>query len=103
MAVSHDALQNQSSSETGRRHTEVLDQHLASLGNILVLCNESPAVLERLPGRRVEQANAVVVAEASLLRNQFLDILNRGVGGHVDGWRELLDGLLGSYGKPNGN
>lgn len=38
-----------------------------------------------------------MVAEASLLRNQLLDIFNRSVGREVDGWGKLLDGLLGSY------
>lgn len=94
--VSHYILNRRKKSRISR-HTEIFHKHFACLGNILVLCNHSLAVLERLPGRCVEQANAVVVAEASLLRNQLLDIFNRGAGRDVNGWGKLLDALLRSY------
>jgi hypothetical protein len=80
----YDQRSNRFEEWDARRHTEILDEHFACLSNILVLGNHSLAVLERLPRRRVEQTDAVVVVDASLLGNQLLDIFDRGTGGEVD-------------------
>lgn len=55
------------------------------------------AVLERLFRLRIEDANAVVVADASLLRNEDLEVLDRRRGVNVDRRRKILDGLPRRY------
>lgn len=78
----------------GNLRAEVLDEHLAGGGDILLVKDAGLAVLERLPGRRVEEADAVVVANLGRLGDELLEVLDSGLGRELDRRREPLDGLL---------
>ena len=87
----------------GEWPTEVLDQELLLGEDTGFLANEGPSVLERLVGRGIEETDAVEVVAAGFVGNQDLDLLDRGIVGHLDGRRKLLDGLLGSVCEREGN
>lgn len=72
------ALGNVARGDTGR--TEVLDEDFARGGNALMAPHARLAVLERLFGRRVEEANTIEVANVGLLGNRNLEVLDRGLG-----------------------
>lgn len=77
-----------------RKRTEVLDEHLASVKYSGDVSDEGLAVLKRLPGGRVEETNAVEVANTGLLGNGLLHILDGRAGGQLDAGGETLDRLL---------
>lgn len=77
-----------------RKRTEVLDEHLACVRYSRDVGDECLAVLERLPGGRIEEANAVEVANTGLLGNGLLHILDGRAGGQIDAGGETLDRLL---------
>ena len=83
------------SDEEKTGHTKILDNKLRGRCNARLVANKSLAVLENLLGSRVEQADAVEVADARLLGNQLLGILNSDIAGQLDRGRKLLDRLLG--------
>jgi hypothetical protein len=79
--------------------TQILDEELAGGNNGGLGANLGLAVLQGLLGLGVEDSDAVVVANASLARNEDLDLLNGGLGRDIERGRELLDGLLGRWRK----
>lgn len=78
------------------QRTKILNQDLVGGHDGLFGADLSSAVLQGLLGLRVEEADAVVVANAGLAGDNLLDILDGGGGGDLNGLGELLDGLLGS-------
>lgn len=74
--------------------TEILDEHLASIRDSGKIGNASVAVLERLLGGRVEEADAVKVTDSGLLGDGTLHILDCRAGSELNTGRESLDGLL---------
>lgn len=77
------------------KRTEILDEELLRARDVGVIEHLGVAVLERLARRRVEQADAVVVGEASLPRNDGLDGVDVRVRRDLDGLGEAPDGLPG--------
>src|SRR6187402_3295498 len=82
-----------------RKRTQVLDQQLPRGCDVGIAGDGRLAVLERLLGARVEEADAVVVREARLTRDVGLDHLDGRVGRQLNGRRQLLDRLLRSCGR----
>lgn len=74
--------------------TEVFDEHLAGVRDGRDVSDEGLAVLERLPGGRVKETNAVEVANTGLLGNGLLHILDGRAGRQLDAGGETLDRLL---------
>lgn len=77
------------------KRTEILDEELLRARDVGVIEHLGVAVLERLARRRVEQADAVVVREAGLPRNDGLDGVDVRVRRDLDGLGEAPDGLPG--------
>jgi hypothetical protein len=79
--------------------TQIFDEELAGGNDGSLGANLGLAVLQGLLSLGVEDSDAVVVANASLARNEDLDLLNGGLGRDIERGRELLDGLLGRWRK----
>jgi hypothetical protein len=76
------------------RHTEVLHEDFSGRQDRLLVAYQGFSILEDLLGRRVEQADAVVVADARLAGNQGLGILDGGIARELDRGREFPDRLF---------
>jgi hypothetical protein len=79
-----------------KNRTKVLDEHSLARSDGCLVLESGLAILEGLLGVRVEDANAVVVADASLLGDQDLEVLDCRIGWEFDRCWELPDGLLRS-------
>jgi hypothetical protein len=77
--------------------THILDEDLTGRNYGRLIDEASLAVLEGLLGSGIIDTNTVVVTELGLLCDQYLEILDGGVGLDLDRLWEVLDGLLRSY------
>lgn len=78
----------------GNLGAEVLDEQLAGVRDARDVGDESLAVLDRLLGGRVEEANAVKVTNSGLLSDGLFHILDGRPRGQLDAGGKTLDGLL---------
>jgi hypothetical protein len=75
----------------GQLRAEVLDEQLL----VLEVAQQRLPVLQRLLGRRVEEADLVVVRDARLAGDGYLGVFDRCIFGELERRREALDGLFG--------
>lgn len=81
---------NQEDGAPSQLGAQVFDEELVELQ----VAQQRLAVLQGLVGGRVEEANAVVVADAGLAGDGDLDVVDIGSGGQVERRGKSLDGLF---------
>lgn len=64
--------------------TKILDEHFARSDNSWLIDDASLAVLEGLLGRRIEQSNAIVVADPGSLCYQDLEVVDGSIAIELD-------------------